>query len=217
MTTKAETTSPSAAPIMTQSFAQKFKAYLDLGKPNLSGLVVITGITGFYVATPNIATAQFFHFVTGLFLTAIGACALNMVIERDIDRQMERTRNRPIPSGRVSGEAQPFFRGPLSLWLRSAGCLREPHDRNLGIYHLVTYAYAYTPMKRSGPISTWIGAVPCDSSSWDARPSEITSTPLTILLVFYFLATPSFSCPCGCIELTTNAWDIRCSLEREIA
>ena len=71
---------------MTQSFAQKFKAYLDLGKPNLSGLMS-TGITGFCQAAPNIATAQFFHFVTGLFLTAIGACALNMVIERDIDRK----------------------------------------------------------------------------------------------------------------------------------
>ena len=62
MTTKAETTSPSAAPVRTQTFGQKFKAYLDLGKPNLSGLVVITGITGFYVATPNIASALVFSF-----------------------------------------------------------------------------------------------------------------------------------------------------------
>ena len=97
MGTEAEISVRPPAELQSLSWPQRCKAYLDLGKPNLSGLVVITGITGFYVATPNIASALFFHFVSGLFLTAIGACSLNMVIERDIDKAMQRTRHRPIP------------------------------------------------------------------------------------------------------------------------
>ncbi|MEE2901398.1 MAG: heme o synthase [Myxococcota bacterium] len=196
MTTKAETTSPSAATIMTQSFAQKCKAYLDLGKPNLSGLVVITGITGFYVATPNIATAQFFHFVTGLFLTAIGACALNMVIERDIDRQMERTRNRPIPSGRVSVRGATIFSwATFALGFVQLAVFVNRTTAILAFITLITYAYAYTPMKRLGPISTWIGAVPGaipPLMGWTAVRNNFDAPGLILFGILFFWQLPHF-------------------------
>ena len=178
------------------NLAQQFKAYLDLGKPNLSGLVVITGITGFYVATPQIASLLFFHFVSGLFLTAIGACALNMVIERDIDKMMERTRNRPIPSGRVSVRGATIF-----SWLTFVlGFLQLAIFVNrttavLALITLVTYAYAYTPMKRLGPLSTWVGAVPGaipPLMGWTAVRDNFEAPGLILFGILFFWQLPHF-------------------------
>jgi len=196
MITKAETTSLSATIDVTQTFAQKCKAYLDLGKPNLSGLVVLTGITGFYVATSNIATALFFNFVMGLSLTAIGACALNMVIERDIDRQMKRTRNRPIPSGRVTVRGATIFSWvTFALGFAQLAFFVNLTTAILAFFTLITYAYAYTPMKRLGPISTWIGAVPGaipPLMGWTAVRNNFDAPGLILFGILFFWQLPHF-------------------------
>ena len=175
---------------------QKFKAYLELGKPNLSGLVVITGITGYYVATPNIVSVLFFHFVCGLFLTALGACALNMVIEREIDAKMERTAGRPIPSGRIGVRGALIFSWGTFI----AGFVQLAYFVNhttaaLALVTLLTYAYAYTPLKRWGPVSTWVGAIPGaipPLMGWTAVRNSFDAPGLILFGILFFWQLPHF-------------------------
>ncbi|MEM7676164.1 MAG: UbiA family prenyltransferase, partial [Myxococcota bacterium] len=86
-------------------------ALYELSKPNLTLLVVITAVLGFYMASTgdSVRWDRLIVLIVGTALTSAGACALNMYIERDIDARMPRTRKRPIPSGRVSPEAALFF------------------------------------------------------------------------------------------------------------
>lgn len=146
------------------SLAARARALYELGKPNLSGLVVISGVLGFYLGSGGARAfdwARCLHFAAGTALTAAGACALNMYLERDLDRQMRRTRGRPIPSGRVSAESALVFSVvTFCLGLAELAIFTGPIPALLSLATLLIYAFVYTPMKRRGPVSIWIGAIP---------------------------------------------------------
>ena len=84
------------------STAGRLRALYELGKPNLSALVVVTAVLGYGMASratgQPLALAPLLYLVLGTAMTSMGACALNMYIERDFDAVMTRTRKRPIPS-----------------------------------------------------------------------------------------------------------------------
>lgn len=174
----------------------RFVAYLELGKPNLSALVVITGITGYYVATPHLVSWLFFHFVSGLFLTALGACAINMVIERDIDAKMQRTAGRPIPSGRVSVRGAIIFTWTtFILGFAQLAYFVNHTTAALALLTLVTYAWAYTPLKKMGPVSTWVGAIPGaipPLMGWTAVRNSFEAPGLILFAILFFWQLPHF-------------------------
>lgn len=142
---------------------QRLRALIELGKPSLSTLVVITSALGYAVAAPAgswiswrlVATAL------GAALTAFGACGLNMASEAHLDALMHRTRSRPVPSGRLTRteakvwSAGIFGVGYLVLWL-GAGVV----PAQLALATMIIYAFVYTPAKRWGPFAVAIGAVP---------------------------------------------------------
>lgn len=137
------------------------RAYYQLTKPNLSALVMITGVLGYFLHAPALDVATLLHLVVGLWCTSGGAGALNMVIERDLDRRMRRTQVRPIPSGRLrAGQALAFgvglfIFGFVELWL-----FTHVHTALLALATLVLYVAVYTPLKARGPLAVAIGAIP---------------------------------------------------------
>ena len=146
------------------STLQRAKAFLALSKPNLTALVALTSVLGFYLATPlgaHFDWVKLLYLIQGTFLTSAGACAYNMFAERDLDSQMHRTRHRPIPQGLVSPDEAFVF----SVLVFSVGfvdllvfCGTYPALLSLGTALL--YCFWYTPMKAKGPVSIWIGAIP---------------------------------------------------------
>jgi heme o synthase len=181
------------------SLPAKLRAYYELAKPNIVMLVVITGIIGFCLASSNaIATDwwRFVHLVFGMAFTASGACALNMVIERDLDRAMRRTRMRPIPSGRIAARPALAFSlaifaiGFAELWLFTGA-----YPAVLSLVTLAIYALLYTPMKRKGPISIWIGAVPGaipPVMGWSCVRHEIGVGGLVLFAILFLWQFPHF-------------------------
>lgn len=146
------------------SAMDRARAFYALGKPNLTFLVVVTGVLGFYLAASTVEVVPWFKIVPlllGTALTSMGACALNMYIERDLDAHMKRTATRPIPSGRVLPEealAYALLTFTWGLAILAVGC-----DLWVACLSLCTgllYAFVYTPSKRWGPVSTWLGAIP---------------------------------------------------------
>lgn len=175
------------------------RAFYELGKPNLTGLVIITGVLGFYLATGTVTEVSWLSLVAlvaGTALTSIGACSLNMYIERDIDRLMDRTQVRPIPSGRVSAEEALAFSLLTFVWgvaILAVGC-------NLLVAALsfatgLLYAFVYTPSKRWGPISTWLGAVPGavpPVMGWAAVTGEIGWGGAALFTILFAWQFPHF-------------------------
>ena len=151
--------------------------YLALTKPRIVALVVLTVAAGFVVALPAAARVGFdgnagtaplavqlwilAHLLCGTALVAGGTNALNQVAERDVDSLMHRTRNRPLPAGRLDPNAARSFAWGMAL----VGVLQlyivvNPLTALFAALTLASYVFAYTPLKRRTSLSTLVGAIP---------------------------------------------------------
>jgi len=136
--------------------------FIQLTKPRITLMVVLTTAVGFALAAPTpVAWLLLLHTVIGTALVASGASALNMVIERSSDARMRRTARRPLPAGRLRTVPALLF----GLALSAAGMLYllllvNGLTAALGAFTLLGYVLVYTPMKRMSSIATIVGAVP---------------------------------------------------------
>lgn len=139
-------------------------AYIELMKLRLVSLVLVTTAVGYYVAATGPRNLAFFALlaqtILGTVLLAGGAMALNQVLERDTDARMRRTRNRPLPEGRVGMFEATVF-GTLLVVLGTA-CLCLAVNVLTGVLGLLTvavYVAMYTPLKTRTSLCTIVGAV----------------------------------------------------------
>ncbi|HEX5069995.1 MAG TPA: heme o synthase [Vicinamibacterales bacterium] len=133
-----------------------------LTKVRLNALVVATTAGGYYMAAPrSFEPASFAVTCLGTALVASGAAAINQVQERDLDRLMNRTKERPVAGGRMSPAEGLTIAGVLSV----TGLLMLVLVSTLGaaalaLVTLLTYVLAYTPLKRRTSLATVVGAIP---------------------------------------------------------
>ncbi len=136
--------------------------YLELTKPRLTALSVLTALAGFTLASVGAWDwAALAATLCGAGLVGAGAAALNQVMERDRDARMTRTAQRPVPSGRISAESALTFGVACSaagLLILSAGA--HPLAGALAAATLITYLFIYTPLKSRSALCTLAGAVP---------------------------------------------------------
>lgn len=138
----------------------RFGDYLELTKPRLSFLSVVTAIVGYLVVKAPWEWSHFFFTAVGTAACAGGVAALNQWMESDTDAQMKRTADRPIPAGRVAGGSA-FVLGWL-LCVFGLGVLFVRASALATLFALltiITYLAFYTPAKRWSRWSTEIGAV----------------------------------------------------------
>lgn len=154
---------PPARPA-AQAAVPRWVDYYELTKPRMNLLVVLTTAVGFLAASRGPAGFNWLMFVQALLgtaLTAAGASVFNQWVERESDRDMPRTRNRPLPSGRLRGGEAAAFAGFLSV--AGVGYLALTVNlltSMLGLITLLSYVLVYTPMKRRTAWCTLVGAVP---------------------------------------------------------
>jgi len=139
-----------------------FLDYIELTKPRITLLATAAVAVGFYVSSSSYAG------VSSLIPVLIGAtCAgaacgvFNQYLERDQDALMERTKNRPLPSGRLTPSSALVF--GFCLAVLGVGFLFFKSGLLTGILALlvlVTYILLYTPMKAQTPLCTFAGALP---------------------------------------------------------
>ncbi len=137
-------------------------AYVELAKLRITALVMFTALVGFVAAAPErLSGTVLLAALLGTGLVSAGASVFNMLLERDSDALMVRTRQRPLPSGRVRPvEALAFGAAVtvagLGLLLWQCGALS-------GAVALVTwlsYVFLYTPLKPVTSLATIVGAIP---------------------------------------------------------
>jgi protoheme IX farnesyltransferase len=145
--------------------------YIALTKPRITWLILMSTAVGYFFGLPKthswieflrqIPLLGLLHTILGTGLIASGTAALNQWYEREADRRMRRTADRPLPAGRLnSGSALAFgiglsIVGFLELWLALNFLCAA-----IGLFTLSSYLFLYTPMKMRTWWSTTVGAIP---------------------------------------------------------
>ena len=131
-----------------------------LVKLRLSLTVVFSSIMAYLIAAENVENiARIIALALGGFLVTGAANILNEVLERDFDKLMKRTANRPLASGRMDVSNAVLLAGFMSLFGITFLALFNTGTALLGTIALVSYAFLYTPLKRVSPAAVTIGAV----------------------------------------------------------
>jgi heme o synthase len=173
----------------------RFRAFYELTKPGIAGYVMVTAGASAYVGsagTLELSTA--IHTIVGTGLATGGALSLNQYVERDFDAIMTRTRNRPIPSARVTPmEALAFgtvlLMGGLVYLASMVGALPAA----LAAASAIVYHGVYTPLKLRSYTATLAGSVPGALPmliGWTAATGTIDIGGLALFAIGYLWQLP---------------------------
>ena len=161
MTTTTTSQEPDDRTSDPSGFGRQVGFYLELAKARLAALVVLTTIVGYVLAARGSFDFTLLGWtVLGTTLTAFGANILNQWLEADRDRQMERTRNRPLPAGNVSRRkalAWGLASAVAGLVVLDLGTNRL--TAGLSLFVILLYVVIYTPLKVRTPLNTAVGAL----------------------------------------------------------
>ena len=171
--------------------------YYELTKPRLNFLVLVTTLVGFDMAVRQPGDwSRLIPTLIGTALTAAGAAVFNQLFEVAPDRLMPRTRNRPLPAGRVSATEAAVYGSVLGV----AGivCLALAVNgltAAVGAITLLSYVAVYTPLKRVTTLNTVVGAVPGalpPVMGWTAAHGSVSPQAAVLFCILFFWQMPHF-------------------------
>ncbi len=144
------------------STRDRVAAYIELTKPRITFLIVLTAAAGFALASPGrVDYPAMLTAMVGIALLSSGIATLNQYMEKDLDGLMRRTANRPLPSGKLlPWEAFAFGVGLTVLAEIYLAVLVNPLSAVLGLPVISGYLFGYTPLKTRTSLSTFVGAFP---------------------------------------------------------
>ena len=173
--------------------------YAELFKLRVTSLVVLTSWTGVYMAcakTGTFSVGIFLKTMAGVWLVSAGAAAMNQVIEKDVDARMARTKDRPLPTKRMS--MAHASAAAILVTLAGSGILAFATNWITGLLALSTmlvYCYIYTPLKKVTPHSTFVGAFPGSMApviGWMAVTGRFDLEALALFAILFFWQFPHF-------------------------
>lgn len=173
-------------------------AYKDLIKFRLSALVTFSAVFGFILGDSGVifSWGKFFALMIGGFLISGASGAANEIWERDIDKLMKRTENRPLPLNLISLREAYWFTSIIALiGIAILWIFTNPLTTLLGVLSMVLYVFVYTPLKRVGPIAVFVGAIPGAMPpllGWTAATGAISHEALIIFGIQFIWQFPHF-------------------------
>ncbi len=169
----------------------------ELTKPGITALVLVTTAVGFYLGSAG--SVEWWHLLQALLgtgLLAAGTNALNQYAERGVDSRMKRTRQRPLPAGRLRPSTALTFSAGISV----VGALHLALAVNLltaalGAAALIIYIFAYTPLKRRTELCTVVGAIPGaipPLMGWTAASGQLDLAAWVLFGIVFLWQMPHF-------------------------
>ncbi len=181
--------------VNSASFSTIFTDFREITKARLAVSVVFSSIAGYFLGAYEI------NFLSVLLLAFGGYCmvgasnAYNQIIEKDLDTLMSRTKNRPIPSGRMTVNSALAVAIILTILGVVALYFLNPKTAMFGAISIFLYTSVYTPLKTVTPLCVFVGAVPGAIPfmlGWVAATNEFGIEPGTLFMVQFFWQFPHF-------------------------
>ena len=179
-----------------QKILMNIRLFFELIKFRLSFLVTFSAVFGFLLSSNYI---NYFSLsiliISGFFITG-SSIINNQIIEKDSDKLMNRTKNRPLPTNKISSRNALF----ISLALSITGLILMVLFLNkltalLSFFSLIIYTFLYTPLKKVGPIAVFVGAIPGALPpliGWAASTNDISLEALIIFSIQFIWQFPHF-------------------------
>jgi protoheme IX farnesyltransferase len=179
------------------STRDRLAAFLELTKPRITFLIVLTAAAGFVMASPGrinyvaLASALF-----GIGLLSSGIATLNQYLERDLDGLMRRTADRPLPSGKLMPWEALLFGVGLTLAAQIyLAVFVNPLTALLGLTVIAGYLFGYTPLKTRTSLSTMVGAFPGAVPpiiGWAAARGDLSIEAWVLFAILFLWQFPHF-------------------------
>ncbi len=176
--------------------AHKASAYFKLLKFRLSFTVAFSSAIGFILGYPGASFISIAMVMLGGLLVTGSANIINQVLEKDLDKLMKRTANRPLPTGQLSVTEAIIF--CIMLGIAGVSLLAiyfNTLTAALSLLSLVLYGFVYTPLKRINPICVFVGAIPGGMPpliGWVAATGAIEIEAIILFGIQFFWQFPHF-------------------------
>lgn len=139
----------------------KVRDYATFMKLRLASLVVLSAAIGYTVASEHVDWGKMLLLLLGGFLVTGASNGYNQIMERNLDKLMTRTQNRPLPQGRMSVNEAVLVASLTGIaGISILTIFMNPLSGILGLLALLLYTVVYTPMKRLTPFAVFVGALP---------------------------------------------------------
>ncbi|WP_089259757.1 heme o synthase [Maribacter sedimenticola] len=175
--------------------ALMFADFKEITKARLAISVVFSSIAGYFLGAYEIQWVQLLLLAFGGYCMVGASNAYNQVIEKDLDVLMKRTRNRPVPAGRMSANTALAIAVVLTLLGVVALYLLNPKTAMFGAISIFLYTSVYTPLKTITPLAVFVGAIPGAIPfmlGWVAATNEFGIEPGTLFMIQFFWQFPHF-------------------------
>ncbi|MCK0108504.1 heme o synthase [Flavobacteriaceae bacterium S0825] len=169
--------------------------FKEITKMRLSLSVVFSSLAGYLLGADEVSFYTLLLLAFGGYFMVGASNAYNQIIERDLDALMERTKNRPIPSGSMSVQSAFILATIFTILGITVLYIINPQTAMFGAISIFLYTSAYTPLKTKTPLSVFVGAIPGAIPfmlGWVAATNDFGIEPGTLFMLQFFWQFPHF-------------------------
>jgi protoheme IX farnesyltransferase len=179
------------------STRERVAAFLELTKPRITFLIVLTAAAGFALGSRGaVDYGRLLAAMVGIAFLSSGIATINQYMERDLDALMRRTANRPLPSGKLLPWEALAFGAALTVFAEIyLAVVVNPLTALLGLTVIAGYLFAYTPLKTRTTLSTMVGAFPGAVPpliGWAAARGDIGLEAWVLFAILFLWQFPHF-------------------------
>lgn len=169
--------------------------FKEITKMRLSLSVVFSSIAGYLLGADEVSFYTILLLAFGGYFMVGASNAFNQIIEKDLDALMERTKNRPIPAGRMSVKSAFILASLFTIFGIIILYIINPQTAMFGAISIFLYTSLYTPLKTKTPLSVFVGAIPGAIPfmlGWVAATDDFGIEPGTLFMLQFFWQFPHF-------------------------
>jgi heme o synthase len=169
--------------------------FKEITKMRLSLSVVFSSLAGYLLGVETVNGYTLLLLAFGGYFMVGASNAFNQIIEKDLDVLMERTKNRPIPAGRMSVNSAFILATVFTILGITILYIINPQTAMFGAISIFLYTSAYTPLKTKTPLSVFVGAIPGAIPfmlGWVAATNDFGIEPGTLFMIQFFWQFPHF-------------------------
>ncbi|THV58898.1 protoheme IX farnesyltransferase [Flagellimonas alvinocaridis] len=181
--------------VKNTSLSVIFSDFKEITKAKLAISVVFSSIAGYFLGAYEVEITSILLLTFGGYCMVGASNAYNQIIEKDLDALMNRTKNRPIPSGRMSVKNALATAITLTVLGVVALFALSPKTAMFGAISIFLYTSVYTPLKTKTPLSVFVGAFPGAIPfmlGWVAATDDFGIEPGTLFMIQFFWQFPHF-------------------------